>query len=799
MKKWNIILILFTITFLFSQDIQLELTNLDSTDGNYTVDILMNSSVDIAGYQFLMSGGILTNASGGMTADNGFIVSSSELGVVLAFDFMGGVIPAENGTLIQLTFSDLTSSELCINDPIFSALSGDNYDVNTGNCILTGLESSSPSVIILEPEDGAIIIGDEVTVSLLTTDPEMIGFHYHLYIDDGGVQMFYDNYFQLDNLDFGTHTLTVILADDLHTECIEASCSQTVNFTLQEPIPETVELSILEVDPISRSFKIFTNSSFPLSSFEFEVQGVNLLSITGGAIDEFEFITNIVGNSTDGVSFTNSMPAGENHFATIYYDNPTSTEICITNAHFMDVNEFDMVTTVLGCGEIILPENEYYISDLPESGVNMLIHFSAEIDGLEPGDEIGIFDQAGINSENIDCDNLTEDEVLVGSGLMMYDGISIGATGSVNMCDWGGFVTSGFNLGNPISVKVYRPSEMVEYETQDITFSNGSGTFTELFTEITALTLVTEITNNTPIAVIDQESLITFRNTDFTLDASSSTDSDGNIISYNWYLNGEELIGSNQILTHQFSALGDYMVTLVVTDNDDAIGSAVSVVSVMNQLPTDISLISPSNNENLVILSEDEFDNGVVTFSWDQSFDLDNDELSYTLNFWKNNAPEEHNIEIELIEPFFNANYNSEYFNIEFGTDEQFSWNVVVSDGFDEIVSESNSFNFHFGVLSINEESPHQFSLSQNYPNPFNPNTEIQFSLSELEKVTLDIFDLSGRHIVQLVNSQKHIGIHSINWNAIDENGITVPAGLYIYQLSSKSNGTIKKTMTLLK
>ncbi len=798
MKKWNIILVLFTFTFLFSQDIQLELTNLDSTNGNYTVDILMNSSVDIAGYQFLMSGGILTNASGGMTADNQFIVSSSELGVVLAFDFMGGVIPAGNGTLIQLTFSELTSSELCINDPIFSALSGENYEVNTGDCFLTGLESNSPSVIILEPEDGAIIIGDELTVSLLTTDPENIGFHYHLYIDDGGVQMVYDNYFQLDNLDFGTHTLTVILADDLHTECIETSCSQTVNFTLQEPISETVELSILEVDPISRSFKIFTNSSFPLSSFEFEVQGVNPLSITGGAIDEFEFITNIVGNSIDGVSFTNSMPAGENHFATIYYDNPTSSEICITNAHFMDVNEFDMVTTVLGCGEIILPENEYYIFDLPESGVNMLIYFSAEIDGLEPGDEIGIFDQSGVTSNGADCDNLENGEVLVGSGLMMYDGISIGAIGSVNMCDLGGFVTSGFNLGNPISIKIYRPSEMVEYEIQNITFSNGSGTFTELFTEITALTLLTEITNNAPIAIIDEESLVTFRNTDFTLDGSNSTD-DGNISSYQWFLNGEELIGNEQSLTYQFSSLGDYMITLVVTDNEGAIGSGISVVNVMNQLPTGVSLLSPTENENLVILSDDEFNNGVVSFSWEQSFDLDNDELSYTLNFWKTDMQEDHNIEIELIDSFFNANYNSEYFNLEFGTEEQFSWNVMVSDGFDEIVSETSTFEFHFGVESINEESPYQFSISQNYPNPFNPNTDIQFSLSEFEKVTLDIFDLSGRHIVQLVNSQKHIGNHSINWNAIDKNGNTVPAGLYIYQLSSKSNGTIKKTMTLLK
>ena len=82
---------------------------------------------------------------------------------------------------------------------------------------------------------------------------------------------------------------------------------------------------------------------------------------------------------------------------------------------------------------------------------------------------------------------------MVGAGLMLYDSISIVATGSVDMCGFGGFITPGFNLGNPISIKVYRQSEMTEYETENIMYSNGSGTFTELFTEVTSLHLITEL------------------------------------------------------------------------------------------------------------------------------------------------------------------------------------------------------------------------------------------------------------------------------------------------------------------
>ena len=116
MKKINLMITFITFSLLFTQDIQLELANLDSTDDVYIIDVLMTSSVEIAGYQFLVTGGILSNANGGLTADNQFTVTSSELGMVLAFDFMGGVIPAGEGTLVQLAFSEITQSEICIEE-----------------------------------------------------------------------------------------------------------------------------------------------------------------------------------------------------------------------------------------------------------------------------------------------------------------------------------------------------------------------------------------------------------------------------------------------------------------------------------------------------------------------------------------------------------------------------------------------------------------------------------------------------------------------------------------------------------
>tara|TARA_B100001029_G_C15062375_1_gene459680 strand:- start:3469 stop:5595 length:2127 start_codon:yes stop_codon:yes gene_type:complete len=708
---------------------------------------------------------------------------------------MGSYIPPENGILINLTYSELTSSEICIENPIFTSLLSEEYNTDAGSCFSTGQENFSPTLNILEPQEGIIMYSNDVIISLLTTDPNNIGYHYHLDLDGENIGMFYENYFTLENLSWGNHTLTVTLADSAHVECQENSCSQSVNFTLEEPSPETIELSILNVDPASRSFIINVNSSTEFNSFDFDLSGVIPIEIMSENLDIYDFAYNIASNSVNGVSITNTFPNGENHLLTLNYTDPSSPEICIENATFMDTNNIEMIVST-ECVEIILPVNEYYIPNIDQTGVSQLIHFGSAVEGLQPGDEIGIFDSNGITEIGAECNNLEEGEILVGAGIMLYDEISIHAIGSVNMCNFGGFVTPGYNLGNPIKIKVYRPSTMIEYEAEIITFTNGSGTFTELYSEVTSLLLTTEITNNSPIAIIDQNQVETYRNTDLILNGSGSFDSNGNITSYEWYLNGEELIGSGQSLTYQFSNLGDYIITLVVTDNEGAIGSVISVINVINQLPTVTSLLSPDNGE---ILYVEDYESDLVVFSWSESIDLDSDNLTYRLNLWKTNMPDEHNIDINLYETFVEISYNSDYLNLELDMNQNYSWSITALDGYDEIVSTTNSFEISFSMDSINRINPNIFSLSQNYPNPFNPNTEIQFNLNKSEIVTLDIYNISGKHITQLINCKLDAGIHSLKWNAKDNNGIIVPAGIYIYKLNSKSNDSIQRIMTLLK
>jgi predicted outer membrane repeat protein len=88
---------------------------------------------------------------------------------------------------------------------------------------------------------------------------------------------------------------------------------------------------------------------------------------------------------------------------------------------------------------------------------------------------------------------------------------------------------------------------------------------------------------------------------------------------------------------------------------------------------------------------------------------------------------------------------------------------------------------------------PNQFQLFQNYPNPFNPTTNISFEISNSADVRLDIYDILGRHVANLVNERLPAGEYKYSWKP--EN---LPSGIYYYQLQAGDFQEVKK-MILLK
>jgi hypothetical protein len=96
-------------------------------------------------------------------------------------------------------------------------------------------------------------------------------------------------------------------------------------------------------------------------------------------------------------------------------------------------------------------------------------------------------------------------------------------------------------------------------------------------------------------------------------------------------------------------------------------------------------------------------------------------------------------------------------------------------------------------IVYVEIITPTEFELSQNYPNPFNPSTTIKFSIPEGSQVSLKIYNSLGQEIKTLVNRFMEIGVHTVNFNAVDLN-----SGMYFYRLDAGEFAKVRK-MTLIK
>ena len=107
--------------------------------------------------------------------------------------------------------------------------------------------------------------------------------------------------------------------------------------------------------------------------------------------------------------------------------------------------------------------------------------------------------------------------------------------------------------------------------------------------------------------------------------------------------------------------------------------------------------------------------------------------------------------------------------------------------------ADSTGFPGETGVGEVPPAVPGLFALYQNYPNPFNPTTKIQFDLSQNVSVSLRVYDVTGREVVELLNSAPlNAGTHVIEFNA---SGLT--SGVYFYRLESADVQATRKMMLI--
>ena len=100
--------------------------------------------------------------------------------------------------------------------------------------------------------------------------------------------------------------------------------------------------------------------------------------------------------------------------------------------------------------------------------------------------------------------------------------------------------------------------------------------------------------------------------------------------------------------------------------------------------------------------------------------------------------------------------------------------------------------------LSDAHQVPMAYTLYQNYPNPFNPVTTLRYDLPENGFVNITVYDMLGNMVNNLVSKIENSGSKSIQWNATNNQGQPVSAGVYLYSIEAGDFRQTKK-MILLK
>jgi parallel beta-helix repeat protein len=99
-------------------------------------------------------------------------------------------------------------------------------------------------------------------------------------------------------------------------------------------------------------------------------------------------------------------------------------------------------------------------------------------------------------------------------------------------------------------------------------------------------------------------------------------------------------------------------------------------------------------------------------------------------------------------------------------------------------------------ITEVDEQNkpklPTEFALRQNYPNPFNPETTIEFSVKEKCFVKLMVFDITGREVGTLVNSDFDAGFYRMTFDARN-----LATGVYLYRIKMKDFVDVKKMVLL--
>ena len=105
----------------------------------------------------------------------------------------------------------------------------------------------------------------------------------------------------------------------------------------------------------------------------------------------------------------------------------------------------------------------------------------------------------------------------------------------------------------------------------------------------------------------------------------------------------------------------------------------------------------------------------------------------------------------------------------------------------------STNYSPATGIERLDLDLPSSFIVEQNFPNPFNPNTKIRFGITGESNVLVEVYNITGQKVAELINEKMSPGFYEVNFNAAQ-----FSSGIYIYTVKTDMNSITRK-MTLLK
>ncbi|MCB1060959.1 MAG: T9SS type A sorting domain-containing protein [Calditrichaeota bacterium] len=180
-----------------------------------------------------------------------------------------------------------------------------------------------------------------------------------------------------------------------------------------------------------------------------------------------------------------------------------------------------------------------------------------------------------------------------------------------------------------------------------------------------------------------------------------------------------------------------------------------------------------------------------VTFLWSRAADPEGDDVTYL--FHAESIPE-WILDVDTDTP--DTMFTLVYLLPTMSLDETFEvrWTVHATDGQNTIEAASGEGQFTWEITLDAEDialTPGSFELAA-FPNPFNPTTTLTYSINKTQRVSLDLFDVQGRHVQTLVNEINTAGAHSVSFD-----GSHLSSGIYFANLRSGDNSRVTKLVLM--